>query len=233
MAVCYNAQSKMRLICYVNKAKINFIKMICCFLFYLGGKDSNMLKALMVLYITTLIVGCTELPPKNSDNICITFREKDNWYPEAVKAELKWGIPVPVMMAIMHQESHFVADAKPPRTWLLGIIPWTRPSSAYGYAQVVDDTWDDYLDDAGSWFADRDDFADATDFIGWYCANTASKLGIAKSDVKNLYLVYHEGPDGYKRKSYLKNTELTQTANSVSKRAKLFTKQLSNCQIEQ
>ena len=65
----------------------------------------------------------------------------------------KWGVPIPVQMAIMHQESHFVADAQPPRTWLLGIIPWFRPSSAYGYAQAIDETWDDYLDKAGSWGA--------------------------------------------------------------------------------
>jgi hypothetical protein len=53
----------------------------------------------------------------------------------------------------MHQESRFVADAKPPRPWLFGIIPWFRNSSAYGYPQAQDSTWDWYLREAGSWSA--------------------------------------------------------------------------------
>jgi hypothetical protein len=39
-----------------------------------------------------------------------------------------------VQMAIMKQESAFVADARPPRDWFLGFIPLGRPSSAYGLA---------------------------------------------------------------------------------------------------
>jgi len=70
------------------------------------------------------------------------------------------------------------------RTWLLNIIPWFRPTSAYGYAQVIDETWDDYLDKAGSWGADRDEFADAADFIGWYGNISHSRLGISKGTQK-------------------------------------------------
>jgi hypothetical protein len=134
-------------------------------------------------------------------------------------------------MAIMHQESHFVADALPPRTWLLGIIPWFRPSSAYGYAQALDGTWDVYLDKAGSWGADRDDFADAADFIGWYSNLSNSKLGIAKGDAKNLYLAYHEGHGGYRHKSYLKKAWLKRTADKVAYRARLFQRQLNACKM--
>jgi len=96
------------------------------------------------------LAACTSVQPKNSDNICATFREKEDWYDDAKKSYEKWGVPIHVQMAIMHQESHFVADAQPPRTSLLGIIPWFRPTSVYGYAQAIDETWDDYLDKAGS-----------------------------------------------------------------------------------
>lgn len=140
----------------------------------------------LILFFVFSLGACTAVPPKNGDNICATFTEKDDWYADAKESYEKWGVPISVQMAIMHQESHFVADAQPPRPWLLGFIPWFRPGSAYGYAQVKDETWDDYLDKAGGWTSDRDDFADAADFIGWYCNISHSRLGISKGDAKNL-----------------------------------------------
>lgn len=188
------------------------------------------MKKPLFLLLFLALAACTALPPQNSDNICSTFREKDGWYDDAKSAYQKWGIPIHVQMAIMHQESHFVADAQPPRPWLLGFIPLPRESSAYGYAQAKDETWDHYQDKAGSWGADRDDFADAADFIGWYCTVSHTRLGISKQDTKNLYLAYHEGHGGYLRKTYLQKSGLVQIANKVAKRAQLFQRQLSECQ---
>ena len=172
------------------------------------------------------------MPPKNADNLCSTFLEKEDWLDDAQHSQQKWGIPVPVLMAIMHQESRYVSDAKPPRPWLLGIIPWFRDSSAYGYAQVKDETWDDYLDNAGSaWWSDRDDFSDAADFIGWYSHISNTKLGIAKADARNLYLAYHEGHRGYQQKTYMKKPWLKKIADRVASRASLFNSQLSRCKV--
>ena len=189
------------------------------------------MKRLVIMLFLCALTACTAMPPRNIDNLCATFKEKDDWYEETQHSYRKWGVPIPVQMAIMHQESHFVADAKPPRVWLLGFIPWFRPTSAYGYAQVLDATWQDYLDRTGSWTADRDDFGDASDFIGWYCAVSHRQLGIAKEDAKNLYLAYHEGNKGYKRKSYLNKAGLTRTAEKVANRARLFKSQLEGCKI--
>jgi len=186
---------------------------------------------LFSLTLLYFLIACTPLPPKNSSNICSTFREKDGWYDHARQSSEKWGIPIPVQMAIMHQESRFVADAQPPRPWLLGFIPWFRPSTAYGYAQAKDETWDYYLDHAGDWGADRDDFADASDFIGWYCNMSSSKLGIARWDARNLYLAYHEGHRGYERKSYLQKPWLLQVANKVARQANIFQNQLNACNV--
>ena len=185
----------------------------------------------LILFFVFSLAACTAVPPKNGDNICATFTEKDDWYADAKESYEKWGVPISVQMAIMHQESHFVADAQPPRVWLLGIIPWFRPSSAYGYAQVKDETWDDYLDKAGGWTSDRDDFSDAADFIGWYCNISHSRLGISKGDAKNLYLAYHEGHRGYQRKSYLHKAWLQRVADKVAYRARLFQSQLGTCKM--
>ena len=85
------------------------------------------MKKPFILSFLFSLAACTSVPPKNSDNICATFREKEDWYDDAKKSYEKWGVPIHVQMAIMHQESHFVADAQPPRTSLLGIIPWFSP----------------------------------------------------------------------------------------------------------
>ena len=191
----------------------------------------HLMKHPLILPLLFSLVACTAAPPRNSDNLCATFKEKDDWYADAKQSYEKWGVPIPVQMAIMHQESHFVADAQPPRIWLLGIIPWFRPTSAYGYAQALDGTWDLYLDDAGGWTSDRDDFADAADFIGWYSNQSHAKLGIAKGDAKNLYLAYHEGHKGYQHKSYLQKAWLQRVAEKVAYRARLFQSQLGTCKM--
>ena len=133
------------------------------------------------------------------NNICAIFEEKDDWYDDAADASEEWGSPIPIMMAIMHQESRFQADARPPRKKLLGFIPGPRLSNAYGYPQAKTGTWGDYKKDAGRFGADRDDFSDAVDFIGWYNYQSVRRSGISPQDTYGLYLAYHEGHGGYNR----------------------------------
>ena len=52
------------------------------------------------------------------------------------KAYDKWNAPIALQLAIINQESSFKQFAKPERKKLFGIIPSSRPSSAFGYAQV-------------------------------------------------------------------------------------------------
>ena len=97
-----------------------------------------------------------------------------------METEREWGLPIPVGMAFVHRESSYVADAKPPRGRLLWVIPWRRPSSAYGYAQATDEAWSDYRKATSRWMVDRDDFSDALDFIGWYNDRSARTLRLSK-----------------------------------------------------
>lgn len=187
------------------------------------------MKLLVLLLSMGLLTACATVPPKNIDNICSIFQEKEDWYEDSHQAYTRWGVPIPVQMAIMYQESSFIADAEPPRPWLLGFIPWFKSSSAYGYAQAQDDTWEHYINKTGNWGADRDDFTDAVDFIGWYCKLSGTKLGISPWDAKNLYLAYHEGHGGFKRKTYAQKNWLQQTAKKVDQRAKRFQQQLAKC----
>ena len=175
-------------------------------------------------------VACASAPPKNVENICAIFKEKKSWYKAAKKSEERWGTPKHVQMSIIRQESSFKFDAKPPRGKLLGFIPWKRPSDAYGYAQALDSTWGWYKDDTGHRFADRDDFKDAIDFVGWYTHTSYKTVGISKWDPYNQYLAYHEGQNGWKRGTHRRKDWLKSTARQVDHRAKEWGAQLKRCE---
>lgn len=176
-----------------------------------------------------LLTGCVTSPPKQVDNICKIFEEKDGWYDDAKDSEEKWGTSIPTMMAIMHQESRFRPKAKPPRTKILWVIPGPRASSAYGFPQAKDSTWDWYIDSSGNWGADRDDFADAIDFVGWYSSVSYKRSKIKRNDTYHLYLAYHEGHGGFNRRTFKRKKWLTGVAHKVSSRAKTYSRQLNGC----
>ena len=158
--------------------------------------------------------------------------EEVSWYRSVKAAEKKYGAPVHVSLAIMYQESHFASDAKPPREKLFGVVPWFRPTTAYGFAQVTDDTWDWYQLKTGNYSADRDDFNDAADFVGWYIVQSSKRFGIAKSDTYNQYLAYHEGHGGFKSKTYNKKPWLKKVARKVDDNAQRYKRQLNQCSSE-
>lgn len=180
--------------------------------------------------LTLAIAGCGTAPPKSVENICEIFEEKSRWYKAAKKSEKRWGTPIHVQLAIIRQESAFKFNAKPPRTKLLGFIPWTRASNAYGYAQALESTWERYEKDTGRRWADRDDFDDAIDFVGWYTDQSQRIAGISKWDPYNQYLAYHEGQGGWLRKSYGSKGDLKKIARTVDYRAKEWGAQLSRCE---
>ncbi len=180
--------------------------------------------------LSLLLTGCATSPPSDPKNICSIFREKGDWYEQASEAREEWGSPIPVMMAIMYQESRFKAKAKPPRKKIFGFIPGPRPSDAYGYSQAKKSTWKEYKRNAGRYGADRDDFDDAIDFIGWYNFQSHRRNGIPLSDTYRLYLAYHEGHGGYKRGSYRKKPWLGDVARKVQGRANAYQSQLVGCE---
>jgi len=134
------------------------------------------------------------------------------------------------MMAIIYQDSGFDRKAKPPRNRFLWIFPGSRPSTAYGYSQALDTTWDAYRQDTGNHGADRDDFGDAIDFVGWYNYKSHKYCGIKPNDAYHLYLAYHEGHGGFNRRKFKNKTWLKKVAKKVSKRSNTYRQQLQRCQ---
>jgi hypothetical protein len=189
-----------------------------------------MRQLLVLLCCAVMLSGCTTSQPKDVNDICAMFKEKDDWYDDAADASEEWGSPIPVMMAIMYQESRFQAKAKPPRKKILGFIPGPRPSSAYGYSQAKKSTWKDYKRSAGRYGSDRDDFADAIDFVGWYNYQSFKRSGISRKDTYRLYLAYHEGHGGYNRGTYRKKKWLMDVARKVERKASTYQQQLAGCE---
>ncbi|MCZ0740662.1 hypothetical protein OWD07_09125 [Vibrio diabolicus] len=178
-----------------------------------------------------LLAGCATAPPKQQNNLCEIFREKSGWYDDAKDMEEKWGTPIHVAMAIIKQESSFRHDAKPPKDYLLGFIPWGRVSSAYGYAQAQDPAWEDFQDATGQG-GSRTNFDDSMMFVGWYTNETRRQLGISLWDPYSQYLAYHEGRGGYKRGTYKRKPSLIKVARRVEQTAKTYGWQLKQCRQE-
>ncbi len=170
--------------------------------------------------------GCATAPPRQVENACQIFQEKPDWYAPTRATEKKWGLPIQLQLAIIRQESGFVQDAKPPRDRVLGIPMWWRVSSAYGFAQVKDATWQWYQDKTGNPWASRDDFDDAVDFVGGYSDVSRKTLGNYKWDAYNQYLAYHEGHGGWKRKTFERKSWLMTVARKVDQQARDYGAQL-------
>ncbi|ETR70439.1 MAG: transcriptional regulatory protein [Candidatus Magnetoglobus multicellularis str. Araruama] len=158
----------------------------------------------IVLFLIVLSSSCTfsSYEPRNKNNICQIFREQRQWYKSASASRERWGVPISVAMSIIYYESSFRSNARPPRRTCLFFFPGPRLSSAYGYAQAIDSTWKNYQHSTRKYGANRNDFHDAIDFVGWYCHTTAKQCGIRKNDAFRQYLAYHEGQKGYLRRSY-------------------------------
>lgn len=110
-------------------------------------KGSVMRGVFAVVFLMLVLAGCATAPSQVT-NACAIFEQRNgifnNWRRDAKAAEREFGVPVPVMMATIYTESAFRPYARPPRTKLLGFIPWKRQSTAYGYAQALDGTWSVY-----------------------------------------------------------------------------------------
>lgn len=190
---------------------------------------SRPLSALIIVLLLASCGGGYKAPPRNLDNACSILAQRPK-YKRAFRAtQRKWGVPVHVQMAVIYQESKFRSDARTPHRYALGVIPMGRVSSAYGYSQALDGTWDEYKDAVGRRRAKRDDMRDAADFMGWYMTRSYERNGIALTDARNQYLAYHEGHTGYSRGSHRSKSWLLRVASQVEQRANTYSAQLRGC----
>jgi len=190
---------------------------------------SRLIRAQVLLLFLASCGGGNFSAPRDLDNACAIVAQRPEYLKAMRATERKWGIPVAVQMATIHQESKFIGNARTPHKFALGVIPIGRQSSAYGYSQALDGTWEEYQDDQRRGNARRDRISDATDFMGWYMNDTTERLSISRDDATNQYLAYHEGRTGFANKSYLGKPWLVEVAARVGARAERYAEQLGAC----
>jgi len=190
------------------------------------------MRTILFLSLMVVVAACSSVPPppRNLNDACAIQAERPRWVKEMAAVEKKWGVPVHVQMATIYQESKFKGDARTPLDFKLGVIPMGRDSSAYGYSQAIDSTWDWYRRDTGRRGAKRDNFSDAVDFMGWYMNESNERLSISKSDTRAQYLAYHDGHSGYARQTYKRKGWLMRISSEVASRADMYEEQLAGCQ---
>ena len=180
-----------------------------------------------------LVSACSSMgsgnKPRTPDNLCSIFSQFPNWQISANAAQKKWHIDQAINVAFIRHESGFKATARPPRKKLLGIFPGRHLSSAYGYPQAINGTWALYQQMTGYSEAQRTNFNDAIDFVGWYNGRSVRLNKIRPSDAYNLYLAYHEGNGGFAKKSYLAKPWLLKVAKNVANQAERYRSQLAFC----
>lgn len=190
------------------------------------------LNKVLVVGLLLALSACAS-PPQRINDVCAVFDQRDGWFNNwrwaAERTERKYGVPVHVLMATVRKESGFKHNARPPRKYALGFIPWGRVSSAYGYSQALDGTWAQYVSESGNWGAQRSNFADAIDFVGWYHAKTADRYGVAKNDAFNLYLAYYFGWGGFARGDWKSNASMQRYARETAQMARKYQAQLAAC----
>ena len=189
-------------------------------------------RQLATIAVCALLSACSghDKPPSTTIDACRMQSERPQWFAAMRRTEQRWGVPVAVQLATINRELSFRYDAQPTKRIGSGLFSREVPrSSAYGYAQALDGTWDDYRRATGRRGADRDDFADASDFIGWYMNGAARTNGVQLHDAYNQYLAYHEGQAGYARGSYRGKAWLPPVARDVEAWAALYQQQLQTC----
>jgi len=195
---------------FIIKLMIQFKKLIICY--------QQTLSLILLLFV----ISCSSVP-KNTVDACAIFDEKYLWYKFAKASQDKWGAPIELQMAIIKKESGFDFLARPERTKLFKVIPWTRKSSSLGYSQAVEDTWEVYKKKTDQKLAIRTSFYYSTDFIGYYINETYKKKKIPKDSYFKQYLYYYNGWTSKQR------PESVIYAKEVASTARKYRTQLKRC----
>jgi hypothetical protein len=182
--------------------------------------------AVAVLALGLTACATSKAPPSQLADACKILDEKRGWEDDVFDAAHRWDVSPGIILSFMRHESGFRHNARPVDK------SGNRLSSALGYSQALDGTWAAYERARGG-AAKRKNFEDSADFIGWYLSTIARDTGVARTDARNLYLAYHEGPGGYRRGTHRSKAWLGTVATRVSSQAETYNTQLNRCERRQ
>jgi hypothetical protein len=191
-------------------------------------------KLILSMFAALVLSACASMPRPSTHEIadaCLLLKQNGSWHQSLRESARNWGAPMGFQLAVIKQESSFDGDARPPRgdsKWF-GLVEGDRISSAHGYSQALNGTWEDYKAATGRWNANRNSFHDSADFVGWYFSSTGKRTGLGQYDYQAHYLAYHEGPTGYLKGTWKSKGWLIQTASRVASQAATYERQISQC----
>ncbi|KDM90826.1 hypothetical protein EA58_13780 [Photobacterium galatheae] len=178
---------------------------------------------IIITCLTLALGGCASLESStttHSGDACKMLTENKDWMKATYRSWKKWGVPISVQLSIIKHESSFNKDAS------------AKTSTAYGYAQALTGTFNEYRKETKNHGANRGSFYDSTDFIGWYFSKSIKSIGHNPYDAGSFYLIYHDGIAGYKKKTYLKKSWLMDKSSQVQKLANKYRAQINKCRIK-
>lgn len=178
---------------------------------------------LLVSLVALGMTGCASIESsatKHHDDACKMLTENKDWMKATYRTWKKWGVPISVQLSIIKHESSFNGDAS------------AKTSTAYGYAQALTGTFNEYKKETNNHSAKRGSFFDSAGFIGWYFNKSIKQIGHNPYDAASFYLAYHEGIGGYKKKSYLKKRWLMTKSKEVQNLANKYRTQINKCRLK-
>ena len=177
-----------------------------------------------------LMTGCA--PPINdkSQNAC-TFLSHNPYLLQSTLAVSDQPRTQARLLATITVETGHQAYARPVESWYWEpYIAKSYQSSSRGYAQSTNATWNDFSKYYGRTMY-RLSYYDNLEFIQWYYQTRSRYIKKSGEYEANLYIIYHEGPTGYKR--YIggqKTAAPVKTAQRFSILSNAMTKDLTKCQ---
>lgn len=126
-------------------------------------------------------------------------------------------------------ESNHIANARPVATWYWKpyIVKKYR-SSSQSYSQGTDATWLDFSR-AQKRLVNRHSYYDNLQFIHWYYQSRLQQVKKGTLSESDKYLLYHEGPGGFRSRRYQNNSVLLRTAKRFEELTTKQRQSLSQC----
>lgn len=177
---------------------------------------------IVALLIPVILGGCSStesMSTKTPENACQILMKNKDWYHASRLTYEKWGVPISVQLSVIKHESTFNGDAS------------ATTSSAYGYAQALTGTFNEYKSETSNPKARRGSYADSVDFIGWYFSKSSKSLKHSAYDAETFYLAYHDGIGGYRNKTHLEKPWLVKKAKRVQSVANQYRIQINKCRL--
>lgn len=184
----------------------------------------------LAAFIATGLTGPGFADPDETKPFACELQDKrPDWVRAMTHTENRWGLTTDAQLALISYEWS-LEDQQLPSSWRPS---WSLPGRAQpgmtpGY---FDATWERYKYETGAKNASVRDFADFSDFMGWYLTSTASLTNVLPGDAAGLYILWRRGPRYYTSGEWRRDTGMISQSEKFAYRAQQISDDLASCSI--